>query len=285
MCPRRLALALICNAATALAQQPASQEFESELQQVEDVVVTASPVPRESLAQSIRSITATHAGVVPRFNNPICPKIVGAKPEAARSIAGHVRRVAKLVGAQIAASNCTPNLVILFAVDGQAAIDSLEKSRPDISAAIEPWRWRTMRQGIGPAWAWHATEMRSIDSGIPVDAFARVWIATRLRAPVRWDTTTAFVVIETGWMKNLTISQIGAYAAAASLAPIALDRVSTLQAASIYRLPADIRAGNTGVPGLTRFDVAYLSAIYQSPKGARLPAITATVLHKIETVQ
>jgi hypothetical protein len=281
----RFALAMLCNLSAAAAQQPADPAFESELQQVEDLVVTASPVDRETLAHSIRMITATHAGVVSRFNDPICPKIVGAKPDAATFIARQVSRVAKSVGARVAPRACTPNFVVMFVPDGKAAIDSIEESRPDIRAAIDPWRWRKMRQGMGPAWAWHTSEIRGLYDGQPVDLYARVWIATRLRPPVRWDTTTAFVIIETGAMKGLTLTQIGSYAAAAGLAPVALDRVENLQTPSIYKLPEDAKIGNSGATDLTSFDHAYLSAIYQSEPGSRLPTITAKALRKIHSNQ
>jgi hypothetical protein len=280
-----VALALVCGLSPAAAHAQADLDFEAELQQVEDLIVTASPPVRQAVIHTIRTVTATEAGMVPRFQDPVCPLIAGASPRAAWAIRERLRQVASQVGAQNARPNCRVNLVILFVQDGPAALEAVQKTRPDVLSAVGPWRWRIIRDSPGPAWAWHATEMRDIRTGLSNQEVNFSAIPTRLASTTRWDTALGFLVIETGWANSLGIEQLSAYTAAAALAPVALDRVAQVQARSIYRLPTDTRVGNKGATTLTAFDLAYLTAIYRARPNARVSAIAASALTRMEQGQ
>src|SRR5690242_20086274 len=55
-----------------------------------------------------------------RFEDPLCPKTIGLSDDLATQVADRIRQVAKATNLQVAAGNCTPNLLIIAAADKKA---------------------------------------------------------------------------------------------------------------------------------------------------------------------
>src|SRR5688500_4070455 len=62
-----------------------------------------------------------------RFEDPLCPGVVGLKREAGESMVGRIRANAATFGRRLAdEETCEPNLLIAFVDDGQAFLNRLE---------------------------------------------------------------------------------------------------------------------------------------------------------------
>src|SRR6476661_10424229 len=65
-----------------------------------------------------------------RFEQPVCPKVLGLSEPYEKQVIDRIRQVAKATGIDVAKDGCTPNLVIMTAPDKRAMMATLRKSRP-----------------------------------------------------------------------------------------------------------------------------------------------------------
>jgi hypothetical protein len=174
-----------------------------------------------------------------------------------------VSEVALSVGLRIGAPGCTPNILILFVVDGRAEIRKLARrgsaglngqSLADIDRILnEP----------GPARAWIQVETRSRDGDRPSLApnqppVLNVATSTRLSSPVRHDIVRSTIVIDRDAVAGRDLRQVADYAAMRALTG-ARPRAGT-DASSILGVFAPDGKGQT--PHLTEFDQRYLEGLY-----------------------
>jgi hypothetical protein len=204
---------------------------------------------------------------LPRWQVPICPWVAGAAPEFNDYIRGRVWQVAKYAGAPLAASDCSPNLVVVLT--------------PEPRQFLEGWwadehRLFNQDQGVAP-----------INRFIRSDEAVRVWYNSCPMSPVwaktfgtgklppcysgllgsrlAWETVraiyTVIVVVDSDRIEGLSIGQLADYIAVVGLANVRRD--SELgQLPTILRLFAE--QGPARPQGMSSWDKSFLESLYRS---------------------
>ena len=120
-----LAVSALTFSAPGLAQQPASTS--------DEIVVTG---------ERLREMTEAYAGAVavapaaadqyPRWDTRLCTRVAGLSPADAQTLIDHIARRAHAVGVQAERVGCQPNLVIIFAPDGDQLAREIVDQRRDL---------------------------------------------------------------------------------------------------------------------------------------------------------
>lgn len=139
----------------------------------ENVTVTGTR-SEEVLHSFVKSLTPpTHfAGKVARWETPICPYVVGIKPQAAAFVLERVKAVAQEAGARVSTDpHCRYNIEILFTRTPQALLDDVRKHNTDIlgyaSSSSEQDRLATVSR---PIQSWYVTATRDRNGATEVDS-------------------------------------------------------------------------------------------------------------------
>ncbi|MBV9931752.1 MAG: hypothetical protein JO013_12515 [Alphaproteobacteria bacterium] len=249
------------------------------------IVVTGQRERYARASNDVRSITRAPEDVLARFETPVCPIALGLPEPLARATEARIRTVAEQLNVAVAVTGCRPNLTVIVADDGIGAITALQKKMPNLFQTLTGAELRVLKTGSGPVWTWYEYDQRRRDGG-PVEHItlldgnppralsSHAYIASnvqlsRLSSPVRMDIMLAFVVIDSRAAEGLTAQQLADGAAVLGLSMIDYRRVPSLNHASALQLFAD-RSGRSRIDGMTRFDAAYLHALYSGESG--LPA-------------
>lgn len=239
--------------------------------QPSDITVTANREDALSTTGSVRAISEAVDGVLPRFERPVCPGVVGLPPRLAAGVIARMRTTIAEAGADLAAEGCGANLTLIVADDGGELIASLALKSPRLFASLSAQDMHQLTSAPGPVWSWHTTEPKRAD-GAPVvkntggasDTYmvqgARM---SRLTSPIRMDVSLGFVVIGTAAIDGLEVGQIADFAVMRGLAPTRDPRGGAVGHESILEL----FTAETPVERMTEFDKTYLSALYSGGNG------------------
>jgi hypothetical protein len=203
-----------------------------------------------------------------RFEDPLCPGIVGVQQTSAEAMVGLIRENAAELGLQLAdPQTCEPNLLVAVMDDPRGYLDGLRKRKP----YLFDWLGKAERQALfetpGPAHTWTRAFMRSRD-GLPVYPSQSLTELpqTQMEAahsliyvPIRRDIVSAMVLIEKRAVQGMSVAQVADYATMRGLSG---DQAEKLQApgATILNL-----FGTGARPaGLTRSDRIFLRTLYST---------------------
>ncbi len=237
----------------------------------EEIVVTApGPYVPDAASRStiIRArVAALSANLPPdrplaRFHDPVCVQSVGLPTPANQAIEEGVRSVARSVTLRTGGAGCVPNVTVLFVTDPKATFDRLSRSRPLLGQTAADIR--RIRAQTDAARVWIDTERRSRDGDRPSyapnhPAILSTTMSSRISLAVRNDIVGAVVLIDRERVAGLSLTRIGDYIAYRALAGIATlpdDRHCSI--ATLF----DSERSAPAPPGMSRFDRAYLTALY-----------------------
>jgi hypothetical protein len=204
-----------------------------------------------------------------RFEQPLCPGIIGLEVDGARAMVARIRENAARLGLRTAPEeSCTPNLIVTFLANGQDYLQRLNHDRGYLFDSLSRHETEELLGREGPARAWLTTETRMRDgmwvgerenlADLPM---AGMWSAHSLiYVPTRQDITAAMVLINRDATAGRSVVQLADYATLYGLAhfvPAAAPETPTIQ-----RLFSD--GAGSGVAGLSAFDLAYLERLYSS---------------------
>lgn len=259
----------------------------AEARDLADIVVTGD---RAEQVRAVRALTSEL--VIParidkpfaRFHQPFCPATVGIKTDYALVINGLMRANAKAVGAPVAAEDCQPNALLMFAKDGPTAIEQLREDQAWLFKGVPPSKLETMAGPDDMTYAWSTSEVRGVDGrpmrvvmiGSPPREVAvnEQFQTGRLNPPIRMDVMGAAVLIDLDHVGGKTLEQLAAYATIRLLATVRdreADEVSAVPSVlSLFTQPEQAPAG------LTRFDLSLLRAFYAMRPNERSSAILDT---------
>jgi hypothetical protein len=217
---------------------------------------------------------------LPRFEDRLCPGIVGLKVGAAEGMVARIRSRAEQAGLRLAGEEgCEPNLIVAFIPDGQAYLQRLSSERGYMFESLGVQERRKLLAHEGPVHLLLQIRTRSRD-GRPVPRRdnlvqppqTEMWMAhSRIYTATRQDITSALMLIDPTAIGGMSIDQLGDYAAMRAFAP-ALPGGRTSQSGSILALfdaPTEARPA-----ALTASDLATLKTLYEGlpnlPASARL---------------
>ncbi len=247
-----------------------------------DIVVTgraeAETTARE-VSRQARAVTRPqnmYDGPLARFEDRLCPGILGLKEDFAALMIDRIRYNAEALDIWMASEEgCTPNLIVAFVKDGQGELAGLQRRHGYLFESLPVAEREDLLAEAGPVRVWTTTVMRSRDGmemsqrqGLTDPPVVSMWSAhSKIYLPVREDITQVVVVFDVEGVAGKSLVQLADYATMRGLArtrPVeddpAMDTILTLFHSDAPPL------------AMTRFDRAYLAALYDSIPN--LPGIT-----------
>ncbi len=276
------AASMLALTAAAQPQARAGSEGESD-----DIVVTGSQLSREQAREQATAFveaTGVASGRIPaaRWLIPVCPKVGGLVPEAARAAERKLRAIADEAGVELAPTPCDANLVMNFVPDADAAISEIARRSPRRLAELSNSARKAVINGDAPIRWWYTTEtmgrhgQRSrflsaprsqMDGGhseggsaIPVSVPTMMhYQSSQISTLSQRSLVSASIIIDETAVIGLPLDTVAAYAALVGLAeirdPSARPTGSILAQFDSPATPTD----------LTRQDKAFLKALYRMP--------------------
>ena len=238
-------------------------------------------VTAAALAALAVAVPAQADGIIeeplPRFEDRLCPGILGLEQEYAELLVTRLRMNAERLGLRLAEEgDCDPNLVVAIVDDSGAYLADLVERRGYLFRDMDPADRNDMLTEPGPFRVWHQVAPRTRD-GIRVGRSENLvtppetgmWQAhSRIYRPVRHDITYALVLMNKDSVQGLTLRQIADFATLRALATEfpdgAGDRSGTML--NLFAAP-ESRPEELG-----EFDRAWLTRLYEGIPN--LPAST-----------
>lgn len=233
-------------------------------------------------------------GKLARWQDGICPIVVGLKPAFTKFIAQRVRQVAADAGAPVAGTSCKPNIEIVFATTPQALIDNVRKQNEAfLGYADSTEALNALAKVTRPIQAFYLTATVDLRGNVLVDSakappteitlpdpyhnppFITVYTkqgamsvtGTRLGDGLRSGFYHVIVVADPTKLVDYEMGAVGDYIAMMALAQ--LSSLDTCQA-----LPSIVNMLATGCTrkpdSLTENDAAYLRGLYHMGTGRNL---------------
>lgn len=214
---------------------------------------------------------------LPRFEDRLCPGVIGLEREYAELMVTRLRMNAEELGLRLAGEEgCDPNLVIAIVDDSRAYLVDLMERRGYLFRDMNPADREAMLDAADASGVWHQLAARTRD-GIRVgrrDNLAQIpeagmWQAhSRIYRPVRHDITYALVLLNREEVRGLTLRQLADYATLRALATEFPEEAGEGQATMLGLFDdADARPEE-----LTAFDRAWLNRLYDG-----IPNVPASI--------
>jgi hypothetical protein len=207
-------------------------------------------------------------GPIPRFEDALCPGVVGLKVEAAETLVGRFRANAEALGRRMAPpETCEANVVVAFVDDGQAVLGQMHREQSHAFAEMSPTERSALLAQQGPVHVLNRIFTRTRD-GLPVyrrDSLtdlpqAVMWSAhSKIYAATRQDIVYSLVLIDRSAVRGLSVNQLADYATVRALVHSPPSAQET-GGDSILALFDSTQA--TRPAELTSFDHALLGSLY-----------------------
>ena len=254
----------------------------------EDVVVTAQMERvRRTIARQVDAVLPPLTFDLPlaRFTDPLCPGVVGLSTASAQAVVDRIGVIADDVGLNVGEPGCAPNLLVIVAPDGRAAVNRIVNRRQGNVRAQTLADVRRIVGERGTARAWVESEVRSrdgdrlsVETGGPPSL--AVQGASRAVLSFRRDIVSAVVVIDAAAVQSRDTTQIADYAAMRGLADARPGKL----AADTTILSAFTPDGDAAAPKtLTPLDRGILRELYRGQGNVPAAVKRATIAHDIAT--
>ena len=244
--------------------------------------------------------TSVRLDQLARWTQPVCATVQGLPADVAAKVVGRVEEVANALKVGALPAGCRPNIQIMFTDAPQALLDRVaaknehllgyyHRSDRDrlktVTHAIQAW-YVTATGGdggnvVGMTFASGATAPGTsgrAPHGFQIDDEDNTWWGptgcgdkSKFTACLSSEFQSVLVVVDTGKVQDVSLGPIADYVAMLALAqPRSLDGCGLLP--SVIELFAKGCATHAGGDGLTRADMAYLTALYRIDLQARKAA-------------
>ena len=257
----------------------------------ENVTVEAQRVKAEAMVRD----TLDGVGILPmgRFEDKICPAVVGLAPAQADRLVQMIRTNIKAFGGGLQDPGCTANATVIFAPQPADFVQKLAARQPSYFS-MSPAGLKQFTEKPRPVLSWHVIEMRDRDgnelgnsrevgmagarildmpaaAGAPMSAkVLRNTGATHLATSSRADMLFGFAVIDAAKIQGKSMEQLADLATLHLLLEIKQDAVAP--AGSILSLFNDRPEGAAGPPGLSSYDRAMIRGLYDPQENNRTPS-------------
>jgi hypothetical protein len=224
-------------------------------------------VTRGQVQRQARDITPSgdHFDIpLARFEDRLCPGIIGLQVDAAMTMIDRIRYNAHQLGVRIQDDGCTPNLLVVFSTDSQASMQDLVDSNPWVFSHVrEPEQRRMLAPG--PVHVFTQIEPRTRD-GMPIgqarDLTAppvshQAMAHSILYTSTRRDIVGATIIFDRDEIGGMTVGQLADY--------VTMRGLAQTQPPTDIAMNSILSLFNPTGPypeGLTDFDRAYLRALY-----------------------
>ena len=249
-------------------QDPPAPSGDAPAVQLEEVVVEGRTL-REAVDQFVEEIVAPPVGRGPaRWNRRVCVGVVNVRGQAAQALIDQVSSVALQAGLDIGEPGCRPIILVLATDDGQELAQALVAREPLLfrpqysGAARSSEALERFQESAAPVRWWHVSMPVVRDTGMPgvrMPGETPPWIPGegRLRSPLRNDLMRAFVIVDVDAAAGIDTRRLGDY-----LGMVALAQIDPEADTSSYDTVLNLFDPARPQPGLTDWDLSYLTALY-----------------------
>ena len=245
------------------------------------IVVTGQRMTRAEAHELARTYTravlaAPQADQNARWAEPLCIGAIGLRAEIATPLIDRIEATARDVGARVAKGDCSPNVMIAFMQDSDAAFAMIERKRPDLLQTTGKQERRKLSQpglpvrwfygqvveglggrGVGP----NAPALAGSPDGLFDLPVLNDGSISRMNSPAQVSIKGVTVMVDVPRVAGVPFDALADYLAFGILSRTRLD--ADPSSASILAL---FQAPEASRPiGLTDFDRAMLKALYKIP--------------------
>lgn len=207
-----------------------------------------------------------------RFEAPLCLMVAAGDTALAQEVAARIIANAKAAKVKVRPSGCSINALVLVADDARQQLQSVRASGRRLFAGLSA---REIEEAMGardPVYVFQASKAVAASGQAMFEAQPDqpptnfVTAMGRLTRMTREDMLSALVIVDNAAVAGLTPIQIADYASLRLLAPTGEVAPSGPGAPrtimTLFAAPQDAPAQ------MTRFDRAYLAALYRMPPGS-----------------
>lgn len=250
----------------------------------ESVVVTGQ---RREIAKALRQlIEPTGSEQLARFEDEICPMVIGMPKDWTASLTRMIRDNVVAVGGKVGKPGCRVNAPVIFIDQPLELIRALAADEPGFFN-MTPRELAKFTAAPRPVSSWHVTDTRGRDgeelgsvrsitdpssgANLPTDSSAKVtrnFTAGRLASPVREDMLVGFVVIDRMATPGKSLRQLADLATMHLLLDINQE-AGERDPGSILSLFEPREAGEPAPARLSRFDRGALRGFYTQRENNR----------------
>ncbi len=250
----------------------------------ESVVVTGQ---RREIAKALRQlIEPTGSEQLARFEDEICPMVIGMPKDWTASLTRMIRDNVVAVGGKVGKPGCRVNAPVIFIDQPLELIRALAADEPGFFN-MTPRELAKFTAAPRPVSSWHVTDTRGRDgeelgsvrsitdpssgANLPTDSSAKVtrnFTAGRLASPVREDMLVGFVVIDRMATPGKSLRQLADLATMHLLLDINQE-AGQRDPGSILSLFEPREAGEPAPARLSRFDRGALRGFYTQRENNR----------------
>lgn len=204
-----------------------------------------------------------------RWNRPICFLAAGWSGEDRSSVLARLSQISAAVGAPLAGKGCTPNFVVVLTAEPEQVINAWYAKNKQLFGNASPLQISHFLDSTRtrPVRAW-----RNIDIGRVATTRFGHFVPSNSNAdpsPFAGNSPmgflSAFEIIDATRTAGIDLQQLSDYLAMMGLSNIDID-VDVGDAPSILQLFSPARSI---APGLSDWDRAYLTALYQTDQSSR----------------
>lgn len=133
-----------------------------------DIQVIGRRLPEAELREQAndfvrRSGVANKSDPVARWIDPVCPKVVGIKPEYAEIVEQQMHDIAKLTGIRAASKSCAANIVVSFTSDGKGVVQQIAERSPTRLSELMSAERRQLLSSNAPIRWWYNVRTQNAD--------------------------------------------------------------------------------------------------------------------------
>lgn len=151
--------------APAIAQAAASAPEPRRQTEIHVIGPSSSPAELRKQANDFvrRTGVANGSDPVARWIEPVCPKVVGIKPEYAQIVETRMREIAQLSGIKLGKPDCQGNIAVTFTTDARGLMRQIHKKAPSRLAELAPARRERLLTVNVPIRWWYNSRTQGAD--------------------------------------------------------------------------------------------------------------------------
>ena len=240
------------------------------------VVESERPRTERELAELARDLADNPRPDRPlaRFEAPLCLMVASGDAALGQEIAARLIANAKAAKVKVRGNGCSTNALVMIADDARQQLQAVRSSGRRLFAGLNA---RDIDAALGardPVYVFQASQTTAASGQAMLRAMPdtppenRVTAMGRLSRLAREDMLAALVVIDREAVAGLSPVQIADYASLRLLAPTGEVDVAEAGADGPRTIMTLFAAPASAPEEMTRFDRAYLKALYRMPSGA-----------------
>jgi hypothetical protein len=219
----------------------------------------------EEVDRFVEALTQNARGrQIARWNDPICPRVIGLDPSHASFVVARIGAVARQFRIPVARGRCHGNIVVVVAGDADDFTAALVRRYPRLFRGPRDnlaTRDEIARLLLPRPVRWFAASATGNAEGAPIiDGIARPSTMSRLTETTRENATLAFIIVDANKLQGLVWRQLAEYLALVALARPAMD--APYDATTLLSIFQMRDAGGEGPRQLTSWDRNLLRGLY-----------------------